>query len=258
MKLREPPPSASLRLSDVKKPVPLHILIQSDARGKGLLAHSSLLAQVPLFAGLNQEQFDRLELAVRPRHYAKGAVIFLAGDPGTSLCLIQSGRVKLGFTSAEGREVILDLFGPSEFFGELALLDGEPRSADAVAIESTQILHVVREEFLHFLREDRDHAIELLGVLSRRLRRDAQLLQDAAFLDVPARLARTILRLAQPSDTGERRTPRMTQNDLAGLVGTTRETLNVWLRFFQDEGLIRWERGEVAVLRPDGLQKRIY
>jgi CRP/FNR family cyclic AMP-dependent transcriptional regulator len=216
------------------------------------------LAQVPLFAYWNEAQLDHLEATVRPRRYAKGGVIFMAGDPGTSLCLIESGRVKLGFTSAEGREMLLDLFGPSEFFGELALLDGEPRSTDAVAIEPTQILHVVREDFVRFLKQEHDAAIELLGVLSRRLRRDAQLLQDAAFLDVPARLARTLLRLAQPSNADMPRTPRMTQNDLAGLVGTTRETLNVWMRYFQDEGLIRYQRGEVTVLQAAGLRKRIY
>jgi CRP-like cAMP-binding protein len=219
------------------------------------LVYTSLLAQVPLFAILSQ---DHLEITVRARRYARGAVIFIAGDPGTSLCLIESGRVKLGFTSAEGREMLLDVFGPGEFFGELALLDGEPRSADAVAIEPTQILHVVREDFVRFLRQEHDASIELLGVLSRRLRRDAQLLQDAAFLDVPARLARTLLRLAEPSNSGLRHTPRMSQNDLAGLVGTTRETLNVCLRYFQNEGLIRYQRGEVTVLEAAGLRKRIY
>jgi CRP/FNR family transcriptional regulator, cyclic AMP receptor protein len=222
------------------------------------LADTSLLAQVPLFAFLNQEQLADLEATVRARHYGKGAVIFMAGDPGTSLCLIESGRVKLGFTSAEGREMLLDVFGPGEFFGELALLDGQPRSTDAVAIEPTRILHVVRDDFVRFLRQEHDAAIELLEVLSRRLRRDTQMLQDAAFLDVPARLARTLLRLAQPLNADMPRTPRMTQNDLAGLVGTTRETLNVWLRYFQEQGLIRYQRGEVTVLQAAGLRKRIY
>jgi len=222
------------------------------------LADTSLLAQVPLFAFLNEEQLDDLNATVRARRYPRGALIFMAGDPGTSLCLIETGRVKLGFTSGEGREMLLDVFGPGEFFGELALLDGLPRSTDAVAIESTQILHVVREDFVRFLRQEHDAAIELLEVLSRRLRRDTQMMQDAAFLDVPARLARTLLRLAQPLNADLPHTPRMTQNDLAGLVGTTRETLNVWLRYFQQQGLIRYERGEVTVLQAAGLRKRIY
>jgi CRP/FNR family transcriptional regulator, cyclic AMP receptor protein len=227
-------------------------------RGCRRLAYSSLLAQIPLFASLSQEQVTRLDNTVRRRFYARNAVIFLAGDPGTSLCLVESGRVKLGFTSPEGREVLLDLFGPGDFFGELALLDGEPRSADAVAVETTEILHIVRNDFVNFLREHHDCSIELLRVLSRRLRRDAQLVQDAVFLDVPARLARTILRIATESDSGPPRTPRMKQSDLAGMVGTTRETLNTWIHTFQEQGLIRYERGEIIVQRAEGLRRRIY
>jgi CRP/FNR family transcriptional regulator len=101
-------------------------------------------------------------------------------------------------------------------------------------------------------------AVDLLAVLSRRLRRDAQLLQDAAFQDVPARLARTILRLAKPPrEGGEPTTPRLTQTDLAGLVGTTRETLNKWLGIYQDQGLIRLDKGHVVVLQAEGLRRRM-
>jgi CRP-like cAMP-binding protein len=219
---------------------------------------TSLLAQVPLFASLGKEQLDRLAACLRPRRYGRGEVVFLTGDPGSSLCVIEEGRVKLGFTSDQGREIILDVFGPGEFFGEMALLGGEPRSADAVAVEPTHMLHLSREHFIQFLREEHDFALELLSVLSRRLRRDARLVQDAAFLDVPARLARTLLRLSEPINGGGMRTPRMTQSDLAGIVGTTRETLNKWLRFYEDQGLIKLEHGHVAILRPDDLHKRIY
>ena len=99
--------------------------------------------------------------------------------------MVNTGRVKLALTSTEGREVILDVLGPGEVFGELALLDGEPRSADAVTVEHTELLLLQRDEFVRFLHARPEVAINLLGVLSRRIRRDTQLVQDAAFLDVP-------------------------------------------------------------------------
>jgi CRP/FNR family transcriptional regulator, cyclic AMP receptor protein len=199
-----------------------------------------------------------LASGLRRRRYARGETIFVMGDPGTSLCLVDWGRVKLSFMSADGREMILDVLGPGEVFGELALLDGAPRSADAVAVEPTELLHLSRDNFVTFLHQRPSVAIQLLSLLAQRLRRDAQLLQDAAFLDVPGRLARTILRLAEPDRDGTLRTPRLKQADLAAIAGTTRETLNKWLNFFAERGFIRWENGRVAVLHAEGLNRRIY
>ena len=226
------------------------------------MADAAVLAQVPLFAGYAAEELEPLAACMRRRRYARGETVFLQGDPGTSLCVIETGRVKLGFSSPEGREVLLDLLGPGDVFGELALLDGEPRSADAVSVEPTQLLLLRREDFLRFLEDRPRFAVQLLPVLSRRLRRDAQLVQDAAFLDVPARLARTLLRLAEAEgEVGEEGLvirSRLTQSDLAALVGTTRETLNKWLGFYAEQALIRWDKGQITVRRPEGLRKRIY
>src|SRR5919202_291145 len=171
----------------------------------------ALLGSVPLFANLAVQDLEQLVRDLRRRRYARGQIVFASGDPGDNLYVIESGRVKLAFTSPEGREVILDIMGPTDFFGELALLDGEARSAEAIALEPSVLCLLGRNEFLKFLEQRPHVAIMLLGVLSRRLRRDARLLQDAAFLDVPARLERTILRLAQPGADGVRRTPRLTQ-----------------------------------------------
>jgi CRP/FNR family transcriptional regulator, cyclic AMP receptor protein len=125
-------------------------------------------------------------------------------------------------------------------------------------VEPTQLLLLQRDAFLAFLRQRPEAAITLLSVLSRRLRRDAQLVQDAAFLDVPARLARAILRLATIDEGGVLHTPRLTQSDLAAVAGTTRETLNKWLGFYADQGLIRWDQSRVTVLQPETLRQRIY
>ena len=216
-----------------------------------------MLTQVPLFANVPPAELVALEARLRHRRYAKGDTVFYEGDPGAFLCIVQHGRAKLSLTSPEGREIIIDLLGPGDVFGELALLDGEPRSADAVAIEPTELLLLERDEFRRFLLERASLAIELLSVLSKRIRRDTRLLQDAAFLDVPARLARTILIRAEPGEGGVLITPRLNQSDLAGLVGTTRETLNKWIGDFQDFGLIRWDRGRVTVLDEERLRQRV-
>jgi CRP-like cAMP-binding protein len=223
------------------------------------MAPADRLLYVPLFRHLPATALEELSQNLRLRHFGPGDTVFYEGDPGTSLCVIQSGRIKLSLISTSGREVIIDLLGPGDVFGELALLDGEPRSADAVATESTDLLLLQRQDFLQFLEEHPKLSIALLAELSRRLRRDTQLIQDAAFLDVPARLARVILRLAEPQgDSAVRATPRLNQTNLAGLVGTTRETLNKFLGMYQDEGWIRLERGRIFVLNEDALKSRLF
>jgi CRP-like cAMP-binding protein len=223
------------------------------------MAPADRLLHVPLFRHLPAPALEELSQNLRLRHFGPGDTVFFEGDPGTSLCVIQGGRIKLSLISTSGREVIIDLLGPGDVFGELALLDGEPRSADAVATESTDLLLLQRQDFLQFLEEHPKLSIALLAELSRRLRRDTQLIQDAAFLDVPARLARVILRLAEPQgDPSVRATPRLNQTNLAGLVGTTRETLNKFLGMYQDDGWIRLERGRIFVLNEDALKSRLF
>jgi len=220
------------------------------------------LARVVLFADLPETNLLGLARRLRRRRYARGAVVFLRGDPGDSLYIVTSGAIRIGLTSSEGKEMTLALRGPGEFFGELALLDGEPRSADAVAQEPSELLLLQRGDFLAMVEERPAVAIALLKVLSRRVRQGSQTVEDAAFLDVPARLAIAILRLLEAQ--GEADTPgaaihaRLTQTELAGMVGTRRESVNRWLRFYEDQGLIRYERGQLTVLRPDGLRKRVY
>jgi CRP/FNR family cyclic AMP-dependent transcriptional regulator len=220
----------------------------------------SILAQVPLFAELRREELAPLAARLRRRRYAKGAVVFLEGDPGTNLCIVETGVVKILLTSAEGKEIVLGLFGAGDFFGELALLDGEPRSADAIAAESSQLLLLERADFLRYLEANPRAVIWLLTVLGQRLRRDAELMQEAVFLDVPARLARVLLRLAgAPDQLGD--VPlvipaRLSQAELASMVGTTRESINRWLRAYERRGLIRQREGRIRLLRPAELQKR--
>lgn len=226
-------------------------------------ADPDMLAQVGLFADLSSAELIGLATLMRPRVYARDEVIYLRGDPGTAFYVLASGRVKIALTSPEGKELILRRLGPGEFHGELALLDDQPRSADAVATDSSVLLVLQRDAFRQFLAEHPSVATKLLSTVSNYLRRNAEIIQDAAFLDVPARLARTLLDLAGGTDAG---LPppgavipdRMKQAELASLVGATRESINKWLGSFERQGLISYDKGQITLLRPSGLKQRIY
>lgn len=226
------------------------------------MSGADLLAQIPLFAGLSSGERAALSDALRKRRYARGEVIFHQDDPGASLYILAEGQVKIVLTSSEGKQKTLALLGPGDFFGELSLLDEEPRSADAVAVEECHLLILGREQFLPFLKAHPEAALKLLAALCHRLRRTDQLVQDAAFLDVPGRLAKAVLELAETQGkreaTGIVITPRLNQGDLATLVGATRESVNKWLGFYEQRGLLRYERGKITVLRPEELRRRVY
>ena len=154
---------------------------------------TAILARVPLFAGLPCEELENLATCLHRRRYVRGESIFREQDPGSSLFLIEAGKVKISLVSPDGKEVIVGVFGDGCFFGELALLDGAPRSADAMAIEPSIVLMLGRNDFVRYLEDHPKIAVNLLQVLSHRIRRDGQQIQDAAF-DIPARLARLLLR----------------------------------------------------------------
>ena len=218
------------------------------------------LRDIPLFAGLPEADRAVLASLVHRRRQRAGERIFMAGDPGDRLYLIESGTVKICLTSIDGREVTLALLGAGEFFGDLALLDGLPRSSDAVAVDACEFLLLGRDDFLHFVASRPGVALHLLEVLSLRLRNDNELVQDAAFLDIPGRLARVILRLAKsvghPVADGVLISRRLTQADLAGMIGATRESVNKCLAAYERQGVIMRQHGMIRVLKPDVLERR--
>jgi CRP-like cAMP-binding protein len=223
-------------------------------------SEAEILATAPLFAGLPEEERDRLELLLRPRRYARGEAIFLEGDAGTALCLIAEGGVRIQLTGADGREVIIAVYGPGEIVGELALLDGEPRSADAIAREASRVFWLQREDFAAFLDSHPRAAMTMLASLSRRLRHTTRVVEAATFRDVPARLARVLLDLAarhgQATPQGIRIESRQTQGELAALLGASRESVNRALRSFEQHGLVGWEAKRLTLYRPDQLRAR--
>jgi len=221
-----------------------------------------VLAHVPLFSGLAANELDSLGEALRPRRYARGDLIFQQGDPGDAFYVIENGEVKVVLSSSDGREAILAILGPGHFFGELSLLDGDPRSADVIAKEDCTLLALRREDFLAFLRAYPRAAEALLAVLSRRLRATDDLVHDAAFLDVAARLARLLLKLG---DTHGRKEAdgvvlgvRLTQEDLASMVGSTRETVNKWLKSWERQGILHSRGGILTLRQPGELRKRTH
>src|SRR5690349_23393655 len=157
---------------------------------------STYLKQVHLFAGLSDDDIQELASVVKRRTFRSGEVIFHRDDPGQVLYVIKEGKVKISIVSPDGQEISLVVFGKGEYFGELALLDGEPRSADAIALEKVECYTLQRSDFHKAIMKNPKIAIQVLEVLSRRLRRTDKQVEDLIFLDVYGRVAKKLLELA--------------------------------------------------------------
>jgi len=216
---------------------------------------------VPLFAGFSRNNLDALAAFVRSLRYPRGSIIFHRGDPGTSLYLIETGEVKLSITEDGGKSVTLGLLGPGAFFGEISLLDGGPRSADATARVCCRLGILGRDQLLSFLAAHPPATTSLLAILSRRLRRTTDQVHDAFFLNIPARLAKVLLQFSEAQSQGPDgvlRVPKLTQEELAEMVGGTRESVNKCLKEYARQGIVCCHRGMVAVLKPGELEKHIF
>jgi CRP/FNR family cyclic AMP-dependent transcriptional regulator len=226
------------------------------------MSNPELLRRVPLLAVLPDDELARLAQHARPRQYRAGTIIFHRDDPGAALHIITAGLVKLVLTSLEGREVTVGILRSGDFFGELALLDGGPRSASAIALDAVETLTLDRSPFVAILERQPQMASALLAVLGDRLRRTDELVQDILFLDLPGRLAKQLLALAGehgvPGAGGTRIDLRLNQSDLAAIVGATRESVNRCLNAYAERGLLRVERDAITILQPEALQDRIY
>src|SRR6266508_259242 len=202
------------------------------------------LAEVPLFARLPPETREELATRFVSRAYPRGATVFQQGDPGRSLYVIDEGAVKISFLAADGREMVVTVLGPGDVFGEMALFDPEgARSADASAMEAARLLSLSHEVFREYLVAHPSVSVELLGVLAKRLRESDRALQDAIFSDVPGRLARRFLDLAErygeARDGGTLIELPMTQEELARMVGSSRESVNKAIASFVHRGWLR-------------------
>ncbi|MHB8941943.1 MAG: Crp/Fnr family transcriptional regulator [Desulfobacteria bacterium] len=215
---------------------------------------------VPLFAGFGPSDFESLEKCLVRRRYPAGQTLFHMGDEGGSLHFIERGRVKVTIPSSSGEELILAILGAGNLLGELSLFDGKPRSATVQALEDTETLCLHREDLLALMRGRFDVVEKILVVLAGRIRDTDTLLADKHFLDITARLAKKILDLGDTFGVQEggqvRIGVKITQKDLASMIGATRESVNKQLKALRDQGLVRISGGTIEILKRERLVQK--
>ena len=220
-------------------------------------ARRAALLRTQLFQSLRPEDLDAILARVAVRRVPRGEVLLRRGDPNTGMIMIASGRVRISVVSEDGKEVALSVLGPGEVLGEMSLLDGEDCSADATAQEDCVLLVIERNQFLRLLRSSPDLCLQLMAMLTRRLRRANEKLEDIALLDLPTRLGRLLTRLASqygvPARTGTRIEVRLSQKDLSTLVGASREKVNKQLRQWEEDGVLGKDSGRMVILNAAAL-----
>jgi len=204
----------------------------------------------------------RVAVRMRRRSFRQGDIIFHKGDPGTTLYLVEHGQIKIFTPSQEGREVVLSIFGPADFFGEMALFDDKPRSASAEAASPATVLTLQREDFRQAIVQHPAMSIAVMAALVDRVRRADEMVEDAVFLDLPSRLAKKLLDLAEnhgvATPLGFEIRLRLTQQDLADMVGATRARVNEAITHFKERGVLTMTRHHLIIANPDELRSRIY
>jgi CRP-like cAMP-binding protein len=210
-----------------------------------------VLAHHGLFADLAPNDLDRLVQLGVTRSFVAGEAVFSKGDPGEAMMAVLTGRVRISCCSVDGREMVFAVFGPGEVFGEIAMLDGGERTADAVAIEPTDLVIVRRRDFMPFLAGNTELCLKLLVMLCDRIRRTSEQIEDFSFLPVGRRLAKRLLCLAdfsgRPAGSGVQITLPLSQQMLAGMMGTSREWVNKTLRTWTSDGLIDLDHGRIVI-----------
>jgi CRP/FNR family cyclic AMP-dependent transcriptional regulator len=215
----------------------------------------SVLRKHPYFADLEPEAFDQLCRYAKHTTLKRGATIFSKGDPGNSLVAVISGTVKISISSPDGRNAILNLIGAGEIFGEIALLDGQPRSADCTANTNCELFIIDRREFIPFVRSQPTLAMKFIELLCQRLRWTSDQVEQVILQNLPGRLASALLRLTEKHKLEPQgRTIAITQQEISEMVGMTRESINKQLRSWAARDWVRLEHGAIVVLKAEPLQ----
>jgi CRP/FNR family cyclic AMP-dependent transcriptional regulator len=207
---------------------------------------AAVIEKVPLFGQLGPADLQRVMELARERTYPKNSVILFEDDPGDALFVVATGQVKVVLIGEDGREVILSVLGEGEFFGEMALIDDEPRSAHVIAMEDSTLVVLRREDFQSILMQVPAIALALLKELSRRLRRVDEKVGSLVLLDVNGRVAQLLLELAD-EEGGERITRRLTHHTIAQMIGSSRETVSRTMRELVDKGLVHISRKDITI-----------
>jgi CRP/FNR family cyclic AMP-dependent transcriptional regulator len=211
-----------------------------------------LFGSVPYFAHLDATTLDEIATGAVRRHYAKGETVFLEGEPCAGLCVVEKGRIKLLRLSVEGREQVVKLLRPGEFFNEVAVLDGGPNPVSAMAAVESVLWVIDRDTMLQLLKRHPTLAAAVIENLASRARHLLSLVEDLSLRTVSARLAKLLLARAGGDSEAPR---RLTQQEMAAQVGTVREMVSRVLRRFEEEGLIRFERHRIVLVDREGLEK---
>jgi CRP/FNR family transcriptional regulator, cyclic AMP receptor protein len=204
------------------------------------------LQKVPLFSQLSPADLQRVLEVARERTYPKNSVILFEDDPGDALYVVKQGQVKVVLIGEDGREVILSVLGEGDFFGEMALIDDEPRSAHVIAMGDSTLLVLRREDFQGLLMQTPGIALAMLRELTRRLRRVDEKVGSLVLLDVNGRVARLLLDLSDEAG-GERITRRLTHHTIAQMIGSSRETVSRTMRELVDKGYIEVSRRDIVI-----------
>ncbi len=219
-----------------------------------------VLRTAPLFAGLTDEAWASLSARLSRCALGRGDHLFREGDPGDALHVLVDGKVKISRTSADGRENVIAILGPGDLLGELAIFDAGPRGATATAVVDSALVTLTEAGFREWLAEQPGVAGTLLRALAIRLRQTNEAMADLVFTDVPGRLAKTLLGLAErfgvPDGDGTRVAHDLTQEELAQLVGASRETVNKALSEFATRGWLRVDNRAVVLLDTERLARR--
>lgn len=220
------------------------------------------MESVPLFQQLSAKTLRTVAADIVPRTYKSSDIIFREGDPGQSLYLIKSGQVRIFVNGLDGHQTSVILFGrPGEIFGELAIIDGLPRSATAVALDNTTLYTMNRATFRQHMMHHPQLALNFMRELSMRVRYNTKQMDSFASLGISQRLARKLMELAKKygiaEATGVRINITLTQSDLASLIGATRESINKSLKTFRNQQWIDYQQGQIIILDPAALKAQV-
>jgi CRP-like cAMP-binding protein len=213
-------------------------------------AMRQILERHSLFGSLTAGEIALLLAHARVESFRARQQIFLKGSPGLGLLAVLKGKVRISSVGPDGNQVVLNVIEEGQVFGEIALLDGKDRTADAVAMVECELLAIDRRDFVPFVRANPEVALRLLSVVCERLRRTTEQVEDMIFLDAPQRLAKKLLQLV-----GGEAKLTISQRELGNMIGLSRESINKQLKAWEQDGMLRIEHGTITVLDADALRR---
>ena len=227
----------------------------SRAGGTKPVDKLAILRNHSLFGQLGVDALNRLASYSHTKSVSAGTTIFKKGDPGTSLFAVLSGTVRISNQSTDGKDAVLNMITAGGICGEIALLDGQPRTADAFAVSNCELMFIDRRDFVPLVTQSPEIALKLIEILCGRIRRTSEQVEDMTFLDLPGRLAKTLLWLSAQSGSSPTRKVSITQREIGQIIGMSRESTNKQLREWEDKKWVKLERGGLVVLDPRPLSE---